>query len=146
MDEWASYREANESVFKALKEAKIPFNEIWVRPGFLCDYCGCDLAENAAIHRGVEGDHILPQYRYPKLVNSSSNYANACASCHKLKGKFAPGKDEPRYLEIDELSEDDRHSLIGKVNAELGPMRETQEVDLANLRRVIDEYGLRKRS
>ncbi|MGD0383761.1 MAG: HNH endonuclease [Thermoguttaceae bacterium] len=88
--------------------------EIWVRGNFRCEYCKTDLLNSVSEFDTGVGDHILPQSKYPNLINDINNYANACHSCNKLKRNWDPVDQDQSYKTLERLSDQQRLDLIEK--------------------------------
>jgi hypothetical protein len=120
-----------------------PLNAIWCRAGARCEYCGADLLESHHAYRGANSDHILPQRRYPLLINKLNNYAMACASCHKLKEqvtRFDPGEGNSRWQEVDDLTDDERTTLIDAVKARIAPLHKLQNDEIDRAREFLRRH------
>ncbi len=137
------FKSVNAKIIQALHSAGVPLNEIWLQSRCICEYCKVDLLRDPQTYRGAESDHILPQSLYPRLILDLSNYAMACASCHKLKGRLDVGRDAPGLKEVDSLPPALRASLIGKVKAELESLRRQQDVQLETIRELLASCGWR---
>jgi 5-methylcytosine-specific restriction endonuclease McrA len=74
---------------------------IYIRDGFQCAYCGCDLKHAAPAD--ITLDHLLP--RSAGGTNESTNLVTACRSCNSSRGAkpwvdYAPGGAQDRINQL----------------------------------------------
>ncbi len=85
--------------------------QAFIRDGGLCVYCG-----EPALGGLGEGDHLLPQNKYPRWANNAKNRVAACIECNRLKRDYDPSTEKGKEIvitEISEITDEVRESLIG---------------------------------
>ena len=134
MADWSNFDVQMKAMTVEIGNASRYLNAIWIQSKCKCEYCGIDLLGSPQIFRGAESDHILPKAKYRQLELKLSNYAMACSSCHKLKGRFDPAEDPSMYLDATDLTDEDRFRLIAVVQRYLEPLRTAQDSDIEKIR------------
>jgi hypothetical protein len=122
--------------------------EVWTRSGFCCEYCGIRFLEDMIAWESAHDHHILPQSKYPRLIEDSNNHSMACIICHRLiheVGGWDPAEgegDEHRYLEKDTITDDERSQLLKKCCEQIKPLRVKKEKYFESVKQIARRHGL----
>ncbi len=121
--------------------------KVWSMSDFRCVYCNLDLLETLDNNQLGVLDHLLPQSRYPQLVNSESNLVLSCWVCNRIKRHWDANTRVATHVYCDGnvLEPDQRAELIKRAHQYVKSMREKKEQALQQQCLAIDSFRSRLR-
>lgn len=108
---------------------------VWVRAGFRCEYCDCDLLADHSKYRLADVDHILPKSRFGE-PSSTLGLALCCRYCNLLKLTDVVG-DEEQWRLLQSGDDEARTVLIAAFRELLTKKRAVYDEKIRRLRDVI---------
>jgi hypothetical protein len=114
----------------------------WLEFDCRCAYCDRDLLKDRGIaYFFSHSDHVLPQSKYPQLINTPTNRVLSCRSCNTIKGDWNPNSANKIVIEPtrSHLTPEERSMLIVATREWLKPMSERNEKQFEIEKKTISD-------